>query len=188
MKKSRTICKLCGDEAIKFQPGIKGGNSDKTKFMFVLHKPDTRIMQPVLGFADRYDTTLGEVKTGKELGRMLRYLNLDMRDIYLTNLFKCVLNSDRDPGKRMLLKCLGNLDKEITEFNPRKIVLFGTQVYNTLFPGLSKLNNHKEMWTKKRIYKETPVFFLPHPSKAVYFSQERRISEFYEPLKEFLEL
>ena len=190
MRKGKSICNLCGDDAIKFQPGIKGGNSNKTKFMFVLHKPDTRINNSVLGFANSYDVALSESKTGIEIGRMLRYLNLDIRDIYLTNLFKCVLKQDRSPKKKEYLRCLDNFDKEIANFNPEKLVLFGDKTFQMLFPGLAKNNLHKSFWTQSRFYSDNniPSFFLPHPSKMVYFSEERRISEFYEPLKEFLEI
>ena len=188
IKEKQSICTLCWDDVVRFQKSRKGWSSDKTKFMFVLHKPDTRVNQNVLAFSDRYDVALSETKTGKELVRMLKYNELSIDDIYLTNLFKCVLKGDRNPKVGEYKNCMGNFRKELQNFNPEKMVLFGSTTFKVLFPGLAEIKKHEELWGQKRFYMGIPTLMLPHPSKSSYFSQERRINEFYEPLKEFLGL
>lgn len=182
----KNACDLCGEDATGFQEGSKGKRADITKILFVLHKPDSRIMQGVLGGFDPYLTVLSRTKTGAELSRMLNHCELTLENIYITNIFKCTLSGDRLPTKKEYKNCLEFFNNEVAEFDPKKLVAFGSMVFNLMFPDSEKQHNHKGVWAKEFCYKGRPVFILPHPSKTYYYSEEKRVQRFYNPLKTFL--
>ena len=157
-------CRLC-DEASDFYYGIKGNNADNTKLLFILHKPDSRITENCLSFADPYLVALAESATGRNLGRLLSQCKLSLNDIFLTNLFKCTLPEDRNPKKLEYQNCLILLNNQIEEFNPKKIVVCGRKAYEILFPqDYIQVKDDSSLATIHS-YKEIPSFILPHPSR-----------------------
>lgn len=179
-------CKSCkGAEA--FHSGRKGGRADETKILGILHKPDSRVLDGYLPGLDAWEIEFSRSKTGKKMREMLEYCHLDLEDIYITNLFKCVLENDRFPTKREYQKCKRkNLDRQIDEFQPKKIIMFGNYVYQNMFPRLAKHANHKDMVGEVLNYGEIPSLVFQHPSKIWPYSSERR-KEFYHVLYTFLE-
>jgi len=120
-------CGLC-DRALQQGPPFKGSRADLTKFMFVLHKPDSRIEGSLFGDEVSYDMALGGCATGKELTLLLDYCDADIEDIYLTNFFKCTLPKDADPRVGEYANCITQLEKQIFEFNPKRIVFFSKAI------------------------------------------------------------
>lgn len=96
-------CQLCSG-AYGFNPGLLGKNASQTGIMFILHRPDERAVS-TLG-EESYETALRDARTGKTLSGMLGYCGLTWNDIFLTNLFKCVLLNDRQPSKEEYERCL----------------------------------------------------------------------------------
>ncbi len=156
-------CNLC-NEASNFHYGLKGTNAENTKLLFVLHKPDSRIIENCLSFTDPYFIALAESATGKNLSRLLSQCELNLDDIFLTNLFKCTLPEDRNPKKTEYQNCLKILNNQILEFSPKKIVVCGRKAYEILFPkDYNKVHDDSSLATIHS-YSEIPSFILPHPS------------------------
>jgi len=191
-------CNLC-KEAYGFNFGLEGNASVKTKIMFVLHRSDNETTE----FFGGYLAALRQRNTGIILERMLQYCNLDFNDIYLTNLFKCLLPKDRTPSIQEYQNCFEVFKKQITEFNPVSMVAFGPTVYEYLFPKNFKEQKLSEV-EKKILYCDEipelviPTLILPHPSYIWKFHPgfntrmwKKLCSEKQEPyfkaLKEFLE-
>jgi uracil-DNA glycosylase family 4 len=178
-------CKSCND-AEAFHLGRKGSRADETKLLGVLRKPDSRVLDGYLPGLDALEIEFNRSQTGKKMTEMLKYCHLDLEDVYITNLFKCVLPDDRFPTKKEYQKCKRkNLDKQIDEFKPKKMIMFGNYVSQTMFPGLAKHANHKDMIGEVLNYEGIPSLVFQHPSKIWPYSPERR-QEFYYDLYEFL--
>src|SRR4030042_4094303 len=118
-------CSLCSNTE-GFHYGVKGKNSYKTKILFVLNKPDSRIFRNALPTMDPYFIAFAETRTGKQVMEMLDYCELRIDDIYMTNSFKCVLRKNWEPSIEEYKRCFNkHLKKQIQEFNPKKTVVFG---------------------------------------------------------------
>lgn len=179
-------CNLCSN-TIGYYNGIVGSNSDVTKFLFVLNKPDKRILQPSLNSFDNYKTALFSTKTGAELDRILKYCNMTVEDVFLTNIFKCIFNSDKDPAPNEYKKCYENVfKKQFSDFNPKKIIVFGGSAYAMMFPHQSVSFSYEDAYGKYALYNNTQTLIMPHPSRIWAFRNEHKIKDCYEKIKDFL--
>lgn len=87
---------------------------------------------------------------------LLNYCRLGWEDIFWTNLFKCVFDENKVPTKKEYKLCLENqLNIQIESLKPKLIVALGSQVYETLFPRLSKHFNHNDFIGDISFYKDT---------------------------------
>ncbi len=179
------ICSKCEDVSF-FHKGLKGSNSDKSKIMFVAHKPDGRVRDLVLPIFDSYEVALANTKTGKNMNALLNYCNLSWKDIYWTNLLKCVF--DIEPTKKEYQTCFGvHLKNQIREFNPNFIIALGSQVYEVMFPEDAKILNHSSRIGAILQYEEIQTLIYPHPQKIrpPYCSKDRE-KYLFELMRGFL--
>lgn len=187
-----TVCTLCED-AYNFFEGLKGKNADETKLLFILHRADERITNPTL-FSENYKVALGKTNTGKVLAQLLNYVNLTIDDIYLTNVYKCLLprktkskhfrSDGRKPTKKEYANCKTILDKQIEDFAPKKMVLFGEPAYNVV---IGQNDYERDLLVPNLNYKNIPVLLLEHPGKIWWENPQNRELGHYQWLKEFLE-
>lgn len=179
-------CSLCKD-AIAFHDGIKGRNSDFTKLLFVLNRPDKRILQKALIGFDDYETALFGTKTGLELNNIIDYCSLTFDDVYITNVFKCVLKSDKTLSDTRYNMCYENyFKKQIEEFKPEKMILFGGASYNLMFPKQSSMYAHDEAIGKMALYNSIPSLIMPHPSRIWAYLEKSKKEKFYLKINEFI--
>lgn len=182
-----TICRFC-EGAKNHHEGLIGKNYNQSKIMFIAHRPDERVNINVIPCFDAYEVALSETKTGKNMKSLLNYCNLNWEDIIWTNLFKCVLPRNRNPGRKEYRFCVdNNLVSQINEANPTLIVGLGAQVYRTLFPEISRKN-----WFKKNIgnilkYDGRDFLVFPHPQKIMppYCNLQRQ-KELFDLMKDRL--
>ena len=160
-------CRLC-DRAIDQSPPLIGSRAYITKFMFVLHKPDSRISGGLFDGEINYDVALGLSKTGKELRLLLNYCKLDSEDVYITNFFKCTLPQDQNPGAKEYRNCIKRLEEQIEEFNPNKIVFF-SKFIEKYIPEISK-----------------PHLVIAHPSRIWALRRKGTREAEYEKVRSFL--
>lgn len=162
---------------------LKGKDFDRSRIMFVLHKPDRRV-EEVLWQKQKYEMALWASKTGSEVLQLLEYCGLTADDVFLTNLVKCTLRNDAKPRKEEYANCLGNLDLQIDTHNPRKIVGFGSAVYENLFPGNGKITR---VVGEQFSYQGVPTLVMNHPSRIWAFLDPLRKEKEYEKVRRFLE-
>ncbi len=152
-------CKLC-ESASHYNPGLIGENSDKTKLMIVLHRADRRISE----YLEGYWGALANSATGTILDKMLKRAALDLSDIYLTSLFKCLLPEDRHPKRQEYRNCLSVFERQVGEFHPRGMVVFGNEPYKHIFPEQSGEIKIADLG-RELSYQGTPVLVSIHPSQ-----------------------
>ncbi len=148
------ICN-CSPETYSPNFGLKGINADERKILFVAHRSDSRALQ------SNYETELAKSQSGKILEQILSTAKLSLDDIYLTNVFKCLLPSDRMPKKDEYVACLSNLDRQIINFKPKSIVTFGHKPYELMFDD----NAFSEVVGSRTEYHSIPTFISYHFSK-----------------------
>jgi uracil-DNA glycosylase family 4 len=63
--------------------------------------------------------------SGKVLDEILGIIHIDRKEIYMTNLVKCVLPKNRRPRSEEIENCSRYLDREIEVVNPRMLASLG---------------------------------------------------------------
>jgi len=160
--KIERICMDC-PEASGFYDEPKGKNADQTKILFVLHRPDRRVVPALPGF-NGHETALLKTATGRVLGSVLRGAGLTFNDVYITNLYKCMLPNDREPVDYEYHRCIRVFEKQIADFQPRCMVLFGGKALELLCN--SQINHHEgELFSYcPPSYERVLALAMHHPS------------------------
>jgi len=182
MGKEKDYCGSC-ESAFCYFEGLKGKNSGLTKIMFVANRSDSRALSPEWGSS--YMTALLASKTGKILTEILAYSCLSFEDIFLTNVYKCLLPDDREPRAQEYKNCRTVLEAQIAEFSPKKIVTLGQKAYCQLFPEESLKVLHRDAVGQMMSYHDTPTLVFLHPREVWYLPREEK-NEKYSQIADFL--
>lgn len=177
----------CGNPckgAFSHSMGIKGRNADSSGILFVLNRADSRLLQESL-FNNTHLEAIMKSSTGKALKEILDYCRLSFDDVYITNLFKCLLPGDRIPTKKQYQSCVKLLDAQIADFEPQRIVAFGSKVYEFMFPEYAAKNNFEVLVMKALDFHGIPTFISNHPCKLNSIISKTRGSH-YKAIDEFL--
>ena len=105
---------------------------------------------------------------GKQLDKMIEYLNLKKEDWAVINVIKCKPPSNRNPTKQEIEACKPFLDYQIESLNPKVIVLLGN-IAEQAFSIVPLVKGKVNMLSGYIVIK---VF---HPAALLY--QADRISE-----------
>jgi uracil-DNA glycosylase family 4 len=170
------ICtNLCSSEAFCYNPGIKGKYYDTSRILLVLHRSDSRAIKKSIDneiglFSademqqeDPYRKALRLSDTGRLLHWLVYYCGITEDDLYITNLFKCVLPKDREPKDKEYRACTEVLRTQISDINPRKIIVFGRKPFEYMFPEISKTQKFKPL--RQELYGNIPAIIIYHPRR-----------------------
>lgn len=103
---------------------------------------------------------------GKFLDEMLAAINLERKDIFITNTVKCRPPENRDPEDCEKEACRPYLDRQFKIINPKLIVCLGRHSTSTYLPGaggISKLHGKALKRPDGRVY--LPLY---HPAAALH--------------------
>lgn len=104
---------------------------------------------------------------GELLTKMLKAINIERSDIYITNIVKCRPPQNRDPfpGERDV--CLPYLIEQIDIIKPKVIILLGKVAATTLLPHPDKstLNAYRD---QEHFYRNIRTFVTYHPSALLH--------------------
>jgi DNA polymerase len=149
-----TLCPLSKSRTI----AVPGSGNYNTEIMFIGEAPGANEDKTGIPFCGA---------AGKFLDEMLKSINLDREDIYITNTVKCRPPANRDPEQTEKDICTSTyLDKQIELINPKIIVCLGRHAANYLIPGMPPISNshgHAYKRPNGKIY--LPLF---HPAAALY--------------------
>ncbi|MBR9676680.1 hypothetical protein GOV04_00885 [Candidatus Woesearchaeota archaeon] len=182
-----TKCENPCVDALHYCESYAGVNADKTGLLFVLNRPDKRILQPSLLENDSWINILMRSQTGKILFELLDHSNLTLDDVILTNAFKCTLPGDREPKKHEYQNCVEVLEKQIEQIDPKKVILMGRLAYEALFK--TNLNGQRfdtELVGSSTTYDGILTLITHHPGRIWRMPPEERLPH-YERVKQFLE-
>lgn len=112
--------------------------------------------------------------SGKVLDKLLKWINIDRKDIYMTNLIKCMLPKYRRPKSEEIKLCSRYLNREIEVINPRILASLGYYASRYIFekydlPLLSK-KEFREVFGKVFDADNKKIIPLQHPAAALHNS------------------
>jgi DNA polymerase len=110
--------------------------------------------------------------SGKVLDELLRAAAINRKDIYMTNLVKCMLPKYRRPKRDEIEICSKYLDEEIELIDPKVLVPLGYFAIKYIFeknaiPLPSKGEFHK-IYGKIILAGDRKIFPLKHPAAVLY--------------------
>jgi len=110
--------------------------------------------------------------SGKILDEILKEVTLNRRELYMTNLIKCMLPKNRKPKQDEIEICSDYLDKEIALINPPVIAPLGYYAIKYIFEKYGILLPSKPEFHTVigKIFStdDGTVFPLRHPSSVLY--------------------
>ena len=112
-------------------------------------------------------------KAGKLLDELLRSVELDRKEIYITNILKCRPPNNRNPQSSEVSSCTPYLDKQITNIQPSVIASLGNfassyvlEKYGFQAEKIGKI--HGKTFHIKNLLFDARIIPLYHPAAAVY--------------------
>ena len=110
--------------------------------------------------------------SGKVLDELLREIKINRKEIYMTNLIKCMLPKYRKPKLDEIEACSYYLNEEIKLINPKVLVPLGYyathyifQKYGIQLPAKAEFSS---VYGKLFLAEEKKIFPLPHPATLLY--------------------
>jgi uracil-DNA glycosylase len=145
---------------------VIGEGSHNAKIMFIGEAPGKNEAATGRPFCGR---------SGKVLDSLLNHINLNRKDVYITNIVKDRPANNRDPKTEEIELYAPFLDRQIEIIEPEIIVTLGRfsmeyimKRYGLIksFDSISKIHGHK--FETKFSYGQVFVLPLYHPAVAVY--------------------
>ena len=168
-----TSCTAC-DLSEGRTNAVPGEGSQVADIMFIGEAPgyyEDRDGRPFIGQA------------GKLLDEMLAKINLDRKDVYVTNMVKCRPPNNRDPLPEEIASCKTYLERQIKMIGPSVIVLLGRHSFARFFPGesIGKARG------RPRLLNGLKLFPMYHPAAALHNPALRPvISQDFKRLKDLI--
>ena len=111
--------------------------------------------------------------SGKVLDELLRESDINRKEIYMTNLIKCMLPQYRKPKQDEIKACSQYLDKEIKLIDPAIISALGYYATRYIFekygiPMPESKPEFPKICGKLFLYGGKKIFPLPHPAALLY--------------------
>ena len=119
-------------------------------------------------------------RAGKLLTEILSSINLERKDIFITNTVKCRPPENRNPHDDEIISCSEYLDEQIRLINPKVIVLLGKIAANRILnidEPISSLRGKKYFIKESNI----PIIVFYHPAYLLRSPLQK--SKVWEDLK-----
>lgn len=112
-------------------------------------------------------------RSGRYLDQLLKGIDLDRGEVFITNVVKCRPPSNRDPHAAEVQACTPYLESQLELIQPRLVVTLGRFAMEQFFSGGRISDIHGE---PRRI---DDVIYLPlyHPAAALYRGSLREVVE-----------
>ena len=155
LKKSISDIKNCELKKSATNIVFADGNP-KAKIMLIGEGPGSNEDQEGLPFVGR---------AGALLDKMLASINLDRKNVYITNVVNYRPPENRRPTEEEIAKYLPYLKKHIEIINPKILVLLGSTALNALIGNEIVISKARGKWMEKQFGKcKTSVIVTFHPA------------------------
>ena len=130
--------------------------------------------------------------SGKVLDELSRIANIDRKEIYMTNLIKCMLPKYRRPKQDEIEICSKYLDEEIELINPKTLAPLGYYATKYTFEKyalcLPSKPEFPDVCGKIFLSEDKKIFPLQHPATVLYNpSFKEETTKNYRKMKVLLE-
>ena len=162
-------CKKCSLAETRIN-AICGEGSSHAKLMLIAQAP---------GENEDREGRMFIGPSGKVLDELLRVIQIDREEIYMTNLVKCMLPKYRKPKFEEIEICSQYLDREIELINPRILAPLGyyaTRYFlkKYAFP-LPSRQEFKEVYGKVLEADDKQIIPVQHPAALLYNSSIKTV-------------
>ncbi len=155
LKKSISNIKNCELKKSATNIVFADGNP-KAKIMLIGEGPGSNEDQEGLPFVGR---------AGALLDKMLASINLDRKNVYITNVVNYRPPENRRPTEEEITKYLPYLKKHIEIINPKILVLLGSTALNALIGNEVVISKARGKWIEKQFGEcKTSVIVTFHPA------------------------
>ena len=155
LKKSISDIKNCELKKSATNIVFADGNP-KSKIMLIGEGPGSNEDQEGLPFVGR---------AGALLDKMLASINLDRKNVYITNVVNYRPPENRRPTEEEIAKYLPYLKKHIEIINPKILVLLGSTALNALIGNEVVISKARGKWIEKQFGEcKTSVIVTFHPA------------------------
>ena len=110
-------------------------------------------------------------RAGTFLNELLKSVQLERGEVFITNIVKCRPPNNRDPEPTEIAACKKYLDKQIELLEPKIIVTLGKHSLNKFLPG-QKIGLHHG---KSQVIDGQIVLPLYHPAAALHNGSLRNV-------------
>lgn len=154
-------CALCSLHASRTQSVLGAGNKSADLFIIGEAPGSEEDLQgePFVGSA------------GQLLTAMLKAIDLNREDVYITNILKCRPTNDRDPEPSEILSCNPYLQRQISLIKPKVIFAVGRVAAQALLNSTSSISS---MRGKLHRYQGMPLIASYHPAYLLRKPSEKR--------------
>jgi uracil-DNA glycosylase family 4 len=127
--------------------------------------------------------------SGKKLNRLLQEADVSRKEMYVTNLIKCMLPKYRKPKQDEIQACAGYLNEEIRLINPSVIATLGYYSTKYIFvkyqiPLPKSKPEFSKVYGKVFLVENTKILPLRHPATLLYDGSVREgMAKNYRKLK-----
>ncbi|MQF83038.1 uracil-DNA glycosylase [SAR202 cluster bacterium AD-802-E10_MRT_200m] len=111
--------------------------------------------------------------SGKYLDHLLASINLQRKDVFITNVVKCRPPNNRDPQDQELEACDKHLTNQIEALQPKILITLGRVSLNRFCPGERISNIHG----KPRLRQDRVLIPMYHPAAALHQNRMRQFIE-----------
>jgi DNA polymerase len=153
-----TDCELC-ENRIKL---VYGEGNPQSKLMIISEGPgneENLTGRPFVGAA------------GKLLTKMLMAINIERKDIYITNVVKCRPPGNRDPYPEEVQACSHILQEQIDIIQPKLLLILGKVAAESLLKQSQSLGAYRKM---KNYYQGIRAFVTYHPAALLRNSEWKK--------------
>ena len=167
LKKSISNIKNCelkkGATNIVFSDG-----NPKAKIMLIGEGPGSNEDQEGLPFVGR---------AGALLDKMLASINLDRKNVYITNVVNYRPPENRRPTEEEIAKYFPYLKKHIEIINPKILVLLGSTALNALIGNEIVISKARGQWIEKQFGEcKTSVIVTFHPAFLIRQPAQKKMA------------
>lgn len=146
-----TGCQQCELHQSRYQAVLGFGNQ-QADFLWVTEAPSEDDDQQGIPFAD---------SSGVLLTEMLRAMNLNKEDVFITHIVKCRPPEDRDPRVKELAACGQYLQRQIALVQPKIIIAVGRVAAHKLLQSKAPLAELRE---SEHEFLGIPLLTIYHPA------------------------
>lgn len=150
-----SLKKWKGIEIAKTANPVPGHGNPKSDIVFIGEAPGQKEDEQGIPFVGQ---------AGKLLDELLKTINLNREDVYITNVVKFRPPDNRDPTPEEKEACLPFLQMELAIIKPKVIVPLGRHALTQFFTKMSITDAHGKVHTVGNM----TVFPIYHPAAALH--------------------
>ena len=167
LKKSISNIKNCELKKSATNIVFADGNP-KAKIMLIGEGPGSNEDQEGIPFVGR---------AGALLDKMLASINLDRKNVYITNVVNYRPPENRRPTEEEIAKYLPYLKKHIEIINPKILVLLGSTALNALIGNEDVISKARGKWIEKQFGEcKTSVIVTFHPAFLIRQPAQKKMA------------